>query len=806
MLDDAGGLPDARLLAMLDDDRQGWVLARSVREDGRIVDFELMYINDAGCRFVGRPREELVGGRYRQLWPETVHDGTLSLYVAVAETGQPLSRTVYYDLPTLRGHFELRISPFGDGFGVRFVDLRQVTVAPQSGGGTRLYDALDAAFDGFTLLRAVTDDTGAIVDFVCDYVNQLGAQLAGRAAEAVIGRKLSDISPGSWDSGLFDRYRSVAETGGTIREQRAFPRAGQVWEIKIARAGAGTPAVAVSFREVTDQVEQERHLAAVAEKAEEAAARATEAAARATALQTATTALVAASTTAEVYAAIGAVLRPSAGGQGLALLLLHEHRLYLRYHDGYEPDVVERLRELPLDHPYPATAVARTGHPLYLTSLAQFRAAQPDPATAVPAGERQAWAFLPLTVAGEVLGSLVVGYRNPREFDYDEQATLMALAGLGAQALQRALLFEARTSLASALQRALLPATLPQVPGLRHAARYLPWTHGADVGGDWYDIIDLGDGVVGVVIGDVAGHNATAAATMGQVRNALRAYATERHNPASVVHHVNQLLLDMHPDTIATCCYLQLHPAEGTMTAVTAGHPPPMLRTADGAGPLRLRTGPPLGVTPDAVYLDTTLLIPPAATLLLYTDGLVEDRRHPIDRGLRELVEALSAAPTRDPGGTLEHVLGSDVGPRPRSDDVALLCLTSDTPPAGEPVARRRFRGEAISASAARRFAADMLTAWGQRQVVDDALLLLDEVITNAIQHTVGDVTVELRLGELLRVTVHDASTRPPQPRDPDADTDNGRGLFIIERLAAAWGSEPVPTGGKLVWFDLPLA
>jgi anti-sigma regulatory factor (Ser/Thr protein kinase) len=295
---------------------------------------------------------------------------------------------------------------------------------------------------------------------------------------------------------------------------------------------------------------------------------------------------------------------------------------------------------------------------------------------------------------------------------------------------------------------------------------------------------------------------------MGQVRNALRAYASERHNPASVVHHVNQLLLDMHPDTIATCCYLEVHLAEGTATAVTAGHPPPMLRTADGADRLRLRPGPPLGVTPDAVYLDTTLLIPPGATLLLYTDGLVEDRRHPIDQGLRELLAALHSAPTRDPGGTLDHILDSGVGPQPRTDDVAVLCLTSDAVAAGPPTARRRFRGEAISASAARRFAADVLTAWHQRQLIDDALLLLDEVITNAIQHTVGDVTVDLRLGEHLRVTVHDASNRPPERRTSttDDDSDNGRGLHIIEQLAAAWGSEPASTGGKRVWFDLPRA
>ncbi len=191
MTDSATELPDPPLVAMLDADQQGWVLARSVRRDGVIVDFELVYINEVGCRIVDRPAGELVGRRYRDLWPETVHDGTLPLYRNVVESRQPVTRTVYYDKATVAGHFEMTISPYGDGFGVRFVDLRRVTVAPQSVGGARLYDMLDAAFDGFTLLRAVRDGAGDIVDFDCEYVNQLGAKLAGRAVEDVIGQRLS---------------------------------------------------------------------------------------------------------------------------------------------------------------------------------------------------------------------------------------------------------------------------------------------------------------------------------------------------------------------------------------------------------------------------------------------------------------------------------------------------------------------------------------------------------------------------------------------------------------------------------------
>ncbi|MGA5304193.1 SpoIIE family protein phosphatase [Nucisporomicrobium flavum] len=744
---DAGALPGADLLAMLDADQQGWVLARAVRDDDRIIDFEIVYLNEAGSRLSGYPRDELVGGRYRELWPETVHDGTLALYCEVVETRRPATRTVYRDRPGLSGHFDLRVCPYGDGIGIRFVDLRQVTVTPPSAAGSRLYDVLDAAFDGFTLLRAVRDDTGTIVDFVCEYVNQLGAELTGHAAPDVIGRPLSAVSPGSWDNGLIDRYRDVVASGEQWREQVAYPEAGQVWELNIAPAGADH--VAVSFREITDLIDQQRQLSRSAARAERAAA-------RATALQTVTTALVSASTTAEVYAAIGSVLRPSAGGQGLALLLRHDDDLRLQYHAGYEPDVVERLLVLPMSHPYPATAVARTGRPQYLTSLAEFRAAQPDPAGAVPGGGRRAWAFLPLAVAGEVLGTLVVGYAHPRTFDPEERDTLMALAGLSAQALQRALLFEARTSMAAALQQALLPSVLPRIPGLRHAARYLPWTQGVDVGGDWYDIIALGDDVVGVVIGDVAGHSTAAAATMGQVRNALRAYATERHTPTAVMHHANQLLLDLHLDALATCCYLELHRGEGTVTAVLAGHLPPMLRTSAGAQILQLRRGLPLGVSRNAVYQDTTFLLPAGATLLLYTDGLVEDRRHLIDQGFEELRTALETAPNLEPEAVLDHVLSGRVGPRPRSDDVALLCLTNDIPAPLPPTARRRFRGEAISVPAAHRFAADMLAAWGQNPESGDALLL-DETITTVLQHTAGDFVVELRLDPGPRITVSDA-------------------------------------------------
>ncbi len=787
---------------MLDADPHGWALARAIREHGDIVDFELVYLNAAGSRFLARSPHDLVGRTYRQLWPETVTDGTLPLYRRVVQERVAMVRTVYYDRVSVAGHFEFRIGPYGDGFLARFVDLAKLTMGPPSEGGARLYDALDAAFDGFTLLRAVRDGDGVIVDFTCEYVNEIGAKLTGRTAEDLIGRPVSEVSPGSTEYGLFDRYRQVAEGGRPWLQQFSSAVTGQVWEIKIVRVDLGF--VAVSYREITEQVGQQEQLQRAAEEARAAAARTERLQAVTAALQKVTEAFVAANTPAEVYAAMDQVMRPAAGGHGLAVLLLEHDRLVLRHHAGYEPEIIENLRELPLSHPYPAADVTVTGEARYLHSPTEFAAAQPDPATAISGGSRQAWAFLPLITAGQVLGVVVIGYPQPREFDADERATLVAFSRLAAQAIQRALLFQAQLSIAADLQRALLPSLLPPLAGARHAVRYLPWTVGVDVGGDWYDVIDLGPDTAAVVIGDVAGHSTQAAATMGQLRNALRAYAADGHSPTGVMQRTNHLLLRLEPDAVATCCYLELHLAEGTATAVLAGHPPPVLRTAGHADALRLRTGPPLGVDPDARYQDTTFLIPAGSSLLLYTDGLVEDRRYSLDRGLEDLRTAAMSAPTSDPQTLLNHILTAEVGPQPRSDDVAILALTLDTTPQPASLtAQRRLRGDAASAAAGRRFAADILTAWNQHPLIEDATLLLDEVITNAVQHTVGDLTIRIQFDTRLRIEVHDSSERHPDLRPIDTDSEMGRGLHIIEQLSQAWGHYPVPPAGKVVWFEL---
>ncbi|GAB1640600.1 SpoIIE family protein phosphatase [Krasilnikovia sp. MM14-A1259] len=664
--------PRADVLALLEADPHGCALATAVRAaDGSIVDFTLTYLNEAGRRFLDRPRDELVGHRYRELWPETVTDGTLPLYRRVVEQREQVVRTVYYDRTNVTGHFEVRIVPFGDGFVARFVDLSKLTMGSQTEGGARLYDALDAAFDGFTLLCAVRDQAGTIIDFTRDYTNQVGAKLAGHTVEELIGRRIVEQPSGARDVHLFPHLRAVAETGDTWHEQVTSPSTAQVWELKAVRVGHGT--VAVSYREVTEQVDQQRQL-------ELTVAQARTAADRISALQAVTAALVSASTAEEVYLAMGTVVRPSAGGHGLAVLLIEHGRLVLGYHAGYEDHVVEQLRELPMTHPYPAAGVAATGQPRYLSSPEEFAAAQPDPERAVSGGGRAAWAFLPLTSAGLVLGTLVIGYRQPRLFDDDERANLMAFSRLAAQALQRALLYEAQLSIAADLQQALLPNRLPTLSGARCAVRYLPWTRGADVGGDWYDVIHIDTDRAAVVIGDVAGHSSQAAATMGQLRSALRAYAADGYEPADVMRRANRLLLRYEPHAMASCCYLEVHLRDRTATVVLAGHPPPIFWADGDAVPLRLAPSPPLGIR-NADYAEVTLPLPAGSSLVLYTDGLIEDRRYTVDRGLAELSAAVGSAPTHEPDGLLDHIVRANVGPHPRTDDVAILVLTVDPVP-----------------------------------------------------------------------------------------------------------------------------
>ncbi|MEU1407752.1 SpoIIE family protein phosphatase [Streptomyces sp. NPDC005728] len=515
-------------------------------------------------------------------------------------------------------------------------------------------------------------------------------------------------------------------------------------------------------------------------------------------------ALAMAGTVKDVGQAVVAALRKPLKADRIALAELENDRLVVTVLDPPEPEAWPELWRTEWRTEWPDAPVRAM--PTLAAALREGRiriwpAGSPlEPALADvgPGG----LAVLPLPAGGRMAGACLIGWDRPHEFGPDERALLTACAGLAGQALLRAHAFDAEHELVGMLQRTLLPRRLPRLPGGVAVARYLPTTEGLEVGGDWYDVIPLADNHVALVIGDVQGHNAGAATLMGQMRTALRAYAAEGHAPDVVVTHANWLLLDMETDLFATCCYVDVDMEEGTAWCVRAGHPPPVLRHPDGSTEIvQAEGGPPLGVITQAEFPMTLLRLQPGTVLALTTDGLVESPDTDIDVGLERLARALAAG---DPGH-LGLVADALLTGAHRGDDVALLLMRYDG------MAVRPLREtwtvwrvpEAVRH--ARRFTRRTLRTWGvSPDTMDAALLIVSELVTNALVHTGGQVRLDLSLvNHRLRLAVADASPRSPiKPTSIGWEATGGRGILLVEAVSAAWGIVPV-SGGKLVWADL---
>ncbi|MFD8717324.1 SpoIIE family protein phosphatase [Streptomyces sp. NPDC059629] len=411
-------------------------------------------------------------------------------------------------------------------------------------------------------------------------------------------------------------------------------------------------------------------------------------------------------------------------------------------------------------------------------------------------------AVLPLPAGGRMAGACLIGWDSPYDFGPDERSLLTASAGLAGEALMRAHAFDAEHELVGMLQRALLPRRLPTLPGAVAVARYLPTTEGLEVGGDWYDVIPLPENHVALVIGDVQGHSAAAATLMGQMRTALRAYAAEGHTPDVVVSHANRLLMDMESDLFATCCYVDVDMEDGTAWCVRAGHLPPVLRHPDGATEItETEGGPPLGVLGQADFPMTQLSLRSGTLLALTTDGLVESPGEDIDDGMARFAHDLAVSDPAHLGLVADALLGN----AHRADDVALLLMRYDG------MAVRPLRESWTvwrvpeAARHARRFSKRTLRSWGVTDdAMDTALLIVSELVTNALIHTDGPVRLDLtQVDHRLRIAVADASPRSPvKPPNIGWEATGGRGILLVEAMSAAWGTVPV-SGGKQVWADL---
>jgi PAS domain S-box-containing protein len=489
---------------------------------------------------------------------------------------------------------------------------------------------------------------------------------------------------------------------------------------------------------------------------------------------------------------------------GLLISLADGPRLRLVSSRGYPESVLELLLEQSMDESSPMVDAVRNRAPLFIETLPEYVAAYPHRAPAARRSGKQAWALMPMLAGGQVVGSWCLSFAGPHRFTVSERALLATLSGLLAQAVARAEMLEAERSLTRTLQRSLLPATVPDVPGCGIAVRYSAAVAGLEVGGDFYDVVPLPGGGTGIVIGDAQGHSAAAAALMGQVRAALRAYAAEGHDPATIVARANRFLVTADVDSFVTCTYAALDATHDGITIVRAGHPEPVLVTPDGAaGWLDIPGGLPLGIDPQASYPVTWVPLTVGCRVLLYTDGLVEHRASDLAYGERALIGRVRGASELELEDFADAVLGPDV---PREDDVAVLVL--ERLAEAHDTERRQATYSASSTDRrqvrdVRRAVAERCREWGWDERADEVELLVSELVTNAMVHVGGTVSVTVTAStQQLTVSVADTSVLTPLPGGADVWDTSGRGLSIVSELADDWGVDPSGPG-KSVWFAL---
>ncbi|MFE7003951.1 SpoIIE family protein phosphatase [Streptomyces griseus] len=545
-------------------------------------------------------------------------------------------------------------------------------------------------------------------------------------------------------------------------------------------------------------------------------------------------ALAEARSTTEVLRVAGSLSMPGFSPDGLAVFGSAGERLTIIGHHGHSSEDEEPFTDMPLETDYPAAEVVRTGRAIYLPSPEEYRRRYPATWPLARRFKRQSWAFLPLVSSGRTMGAWMAGFRHPVAFSPDERAVLSTVARMLAQALARAGVAETERELSLGLQRSMMPTLGPQIPGMTVAARYVPTGGGLQVGGDWYDMIPLPNGRIALVIGDVQGHDVRAAGLMGQLRIALRAYASEGHRPDAVLSRASRFLSgltdayesvegDEEPATprFATCLYAEVDPEAGTLDIARAGHPDPVVVSTDGTAVIRQTAGGlPLGIETDSDYPTTRVVLEPGETIMLCTDGLIEtgghdmatgwDRLRPVLEEPVEDLEQLADALVQAVHGPTSHYTTGPLADR-REDDIAVLVLRRETTSARETPPRRSVltiaQAEPERISVGRQLVRELLHDWSDPEQVDSAVLMVSEMATNVLVHTDGDALMVAEIsgeqGERrLRVEVADASDELPHRRRPGEMASSGRGLVLMEMLADAWGVDPRGEG-KSIWFEL---
>jgi PAS domain S-box-containing protein len=452
-----------------------------------------------------------------------------------------------------------------------------------------------------------------------------------------------------------------------------------------------------------------------------------------------------------------------------------------------------------------------------------LRTARPQSVAAEEGGLIQSTLAVPMVAHDTVVG-LVQFSRTKGSEPFGERDSSLAveLASRAAVCIDNARLYRREHERALILQRSLLPPGDPEASGLDIACRYLPGNAATEVGGDWFDVIELPGHRTALVIGDVMGRGLRAAVAMGELRTAVRTLALLDLEPAEVLSALDEIArglgtpggvqqstrgarqsrdADLSEVYLATCVYAVYDSVTRRCTFANAGHLPPVIvEPGESALMLDVPPGMPLGVGGEP-FEEVEVELPEGALLALYTDGLVESRDHPLDEGLQAFVGALT-----DPSSPLEdvcdHVLNT-LDTHHGEDDIALLMARVQGLPA-DSVGDWTLPREPRSVGRAREYARGQLLSWDLEPLVDTAELLVSELVTNALRYGEGEIRLRLLLDRTLVCEVWDAGLVQPRRRRARDTDEGGRGLQLVGLLSAAWGSRRTPRG-KTVWFELPL-
>ena len=781
--------------------------------------------NRAAEVLYGHERADVVGESVLQvLFEDEDRDAAAGLFAA-ASAGEPWSG----DRRVRRSDGMLLVSSFaaipagGDGVVVWVAtDGMDQGLAEQERSIllSAEHAARDQAEKALGLVEAIITSAPvgiAVFDLDLRYVrvNDAYAALSGIPVEQHVGGRVGEIVPLPSEVGA--DLRRVVTTGRTLLSRpvelddprdRSSRRHFTVSYFPVRTSTGVLVGAGATIVEVTDAKRAEAERAELLRRAESAQR-------RLSILATASTVLTTTMDVDELLTRLARVLTPAAADWAIIQLFGAsgeiEH-IAVSHRDRAAADgLAEFIRANPIapDATGPIASVLRSGEARLLGAdalVGETRRAAADRGQGEYASRftLRSSVIVPIESQGSARGVLILSTDGDRTLEDDDLDLAVEVAHRASLALGNARAFQQEHQIAGALQRALLPSVVPSVPGLDIAVRYVAATDGASVGGDWYDVIGLDHGVVGLVVGDVVGHDITASTSMGQLRSALRAYACEEQpSPGGALARVDRLF-DALGLTYATCVLAMLDPVSRAFCWSNAGHPPPLLVRDGVATFLDEAAGVMLGVMSGAGSSEAATELRPGDLLVLYTDGLVERRDESLEVGLARLGAIASAVATGGAEEVCDGLLERMLPPSAvRGDDVALLVVRVHGEVAQRATHRVELAAGPESAAVARGFTAGVLDATPWADHVDTAVLLVSELVTNAVRHGSPPYALVIAVGEDdVEISVEDADGSLPQARQPDAMAEDGRGLLLIGALADRWGIRPLITG-KAAWFTL---